>query len=150
MMGTPAARSRNMAQKAIEKELLALERRYWQAIKDRDVEAAMQLTDEHCILAGGQGVARLDREHVAAMMQAGGYVLHDFELDDDAQVTLIGDDVAIVAYGVREELTVDGKPVTLRAADASTWVRRDGAWRCALHTESLRGDPFGRDRQAAT
>jgi len=47
---------------------------------------------------------------------------------------------------VHEELTVEGKPVTLDAADASTWVRRDGRWVCALHTESLRGDPFGRDR----
>jgi hypothetical protein len=41
---------------------------------------------------------------------------------------------------------VDGKAVTLDAADASTWVRRDGRWRCALHTESIQGDPFGRDR----
>ena len=34
------------------------------------------------------------------------------------------------------------------AADASTWVRRNGRWVCALHTESLKGDPFGRDRRA--
>lgn len=57
------------------------------------------------------------------------------------------DDVAIVAYTVHEELTVEGKPVKLDAADASTWVRRDGDWRCVLHTESIAGDPFGRDRQ---
>jgi hypothetical protein len=48
---------------------------------------------------------------------------------------------------VREQLTVDGNPLTLEAADASTWVRRDGRWVCALHTESIAGDPFGRDRQ---
>ena len=52
-------------------------------------------------------------------------------------VRLLGDDVAIVAYTVREELTVDGKPLTLEAADSSTWVRRDGRWVCALHTEAL-------------
>jgi len=28
-------------------------------------------------------------------------------------------------------------------------VRRDGRWRCVLHTEALAGDPFGRDRAAA-
>jgi hypothetical protein len=54
---------------------------------------------------------------------------------------------AVLAYKVREALTVDGKPVTFEAADASTWVRRDGQWVCALHTESLAGDPFGRDRR---
>jgi len=56
--------------------------------------------------------------------------------------------VAIVAYKVKEELTVDGKPVTLEAADASTWLRRGDSWVCSLHTESIIGDPFGRDRRA--
>jgi hypothetical protein len=46
---------------------------------------------------------------------------------------------------VKEEMTVDGKPVTIDAADASTWVRRNGKWRCAMHAESIKGDPFGRD-----
>jgi hypothetical protein len=57
--------------------------------------------------------------------------------------------VAVLVYNVHEELTVDGKPVTIDAADASTWVRRNGRWVCALHTESLKGDPFGRDRPRA-
>jgi hypothetical protein len=52
----------------------------------------------------------------------------------------------VIAYTVREELTVDGKPLTMEAADASTWVKKDGNWVCALHTESVLGDPYGRDR----
>jgi hypothetical protein len=75
--------------------------------------------------------------------------LNEFTLSDDAQIRLLSDDVAVLAYKVRENLTVDGEPVTLEAADASTWIRRDGRWRCALHTESIVGDPFGRDRQSA-
>jgi hypothetical protein len=51
---------------------------------------------------------------------------------------------------VHEDLTVDGKPVTLDAAESSTWVRRDGRWACAMHTEAIAGDPFGRDSAAAT
>lgn len=49
---------------------------------------------------------------------------------------------------VNERLTVDGKPLKLEAADASTWVRRGERWVCALHTEAITGDPFGRDRTA--
>ena len=60
---------------------------------------------------------------------------------------MLRDDVAIVAYQVTEELTVDGKPVTLNAADSSTWIRRNGGWMCALHTEAIAGDPYGRDRK---
>ena len=62
---------------------------------------------------------------------------------------MLTDDVAVIASAVREDLTVDGKPLTIKAADASTWVRRNGRWVCALHTESLLGDPFGRDRKSA-
>ncbi len=139
-----------MATRTIEAELLDLERRYWQAIQDQDVDAAMRLTDEPCILTGAQGIGLIDRKALAAMMQATSYTLNRFVLKDGAQVRLLRDDVAIVAYQVHEELTVDGKPVTLEAADSSTWVRRDGRWLCALHTEAIAGDPFGRDRQRIT
>jgi uncharacterized protein (TIGR02246 family) len=138
-----------MAHSNIERELLSLERQYWQAIKDRDADTAMRLSDESCIVTGAQGVGRLDRQALAGMVKASSYTLDDFAIADDAEVRLLGDDVAVLAYNVREKLTVDGHPVTLEAADASTWVRRNGRWVCALHTESLRGDPFGRDRRAA-
>jgi hypothetical protein len=62
----------------------------------------------------------------------------------------ITNDVAVVAYKIREDLTVEGRPVTLEDTDASTWVRRDGQWLCALHTESILGDSFGRDRVPAS
>jgi uncharacterized protein (TIGR02246 family) len=136
-----------MATKTIEAELLDLEKRYWQAIQDQDVDAAMRLTDEPCIVTGAQGIGLIDRKTLAAMMKATNYTLNRFVLKDGAQVRLLQDDVAIVAYQVYEELTVDGKPVMLDAADSSTWVRRNGGWLCALHTESIAGDPFGRDRQ---
>jgi hypothetical protein len=137
-----------MGTKTIEAELLELEKRYWQALKDGDVDTATRLTDDPCIVTGAQGVEHLDRQTLAAMLKAAPYSLHRFELKDDAQVRLLRDDVAIVAYTVREELTVEGKPVTLEAADTSTWVRRDGGWVCAMHTEAIAGDPFGRDRRA--
>jgi len=84
------------------------------------------------------------------MMDAASYTLHDFKISEHPQVRLLSDDVAIVAYNVHEDLTVEGKPVTLDAADASVWVRRNRRWVCALHTESIQGDPFGHDRRSAT
>jgi uncharacterized protein (TIGR02246 family) len=135
-----------MPNTTLAKELLDLEKQYWQAMKDKDVDAAMRLTDEECIVAGSQGVARISRQGLSDMLNDAPYTLHSFELKDE-EVCQLQDDVAILAYKVHEELTVDGKPVKLDAADASTWVRRDGRWRCALHTESITGDPFGRDRR---
>jgi hypothetical protein len=133
---------------ATAKHLVELERAYWQALKDKDTGRALDLTDDPCIVTGAQGVGSFDRASFERMMKAPqSYTLDDFRLDDDVRVQMLTDDVAVVAYRVHEELTVDGKPVVLDAADSSTWVRRDGAWRCALHTEALAGDPFGRDRR---
>jgi ketosteroid isomerase-like protein len=132
----------------IEAKLIDHEKQYWQAIKDRDVPAAMRLTDDPCIVTGAQGVARITRTAFAGMLQAGGWTLHEFTLTD-IQLRLLGDDVAILAYKVKELLTVDGKSLTVEAADSSTWVRREGQWVCALHTEALLGDAFGRDKRPA-
>jgi len=136
-----------MTEEKLQRELLTLERQYWQGVKDKDIEACMRLTDDPCIVAGASGVARIDRKTFTKIMQNAKYTLEEFELSDDAQVRAIGNDVAILAYKVREKLTVDGKSVTMEASDASTWVRKNGRWVCALHTESLIGDPFGRDRR---
>ena len=130
---------------AVEQELIDLETQYWQAMNEKDAQAAMRLTDDACIVSGAQGVGRIDRPTLEKMLTAAPYTLHDFALAD-VQVRQLTRDVAIVAYKVHEELTVQGQPVSLEAADASTWVRRDGRWVCALHTESIAGDPFGRDR----
>ena len=130
----------------IERELLDLERRYWQALKDKDADAAIALTDDPCIVAGAQGVGMIDHPTYARMMEHATWTIVDFEIGDDARVVMLDDDTAFVAYTVHEELEVDGEPVAFDAADTSTWVRRDGRWVCATHTESIFGDPYGRDR----
>src|SRR5512133_778501 len=130
----------------IERELVKLERRYWQALKDKDVDAAMELTDEPCIVAGAQGVGVIDHPTYIRMMEHASWTIVDFEIGDDIQVRPLGTDTAVLAYTVHEELEVDGEPVAFDAADTSIWVRRDGRWRCATHTESIAGDPYGRDR----
>jgi hypothetical protein len=137
----------DMAKRAVKEELVALERQYWQALKDRDYQVAERLTDDQCIVTGPQGVGRIDKKTIVEMMQNAPYTVEDYKLDNDFQIRMIGNDVAILAYKVHEELTVEGKPVTLDAAESSTWIRRNGSWVCALHTEALTGDPFGRDRK---
>jgi ketosteroid isomerase-like protein len=130
---------------SFDQELIDREKQYWQMIKARDFEGAIRLTDDPCIVTGAQGVARIDHETFRKMMNDSSWTLHDFTMDD-ISVERVSDDVAIIGYTIHEKMTVDGKPVELKAADASTWVKRNGEWMCALHTESVAGDPFGRDR----
>ena len=128
------------------KELLALETQFWNCMKTKDVDAALKLTNDPCIVTGAQGVSSVDKKTFARMMETGEWKLHDFTIRD-VKVEQLSDDVAVIGYNVHEKLTVDGQPITLDAADASTWVRKNGRWLCALHTESVAGDPFGRDRR---
>lgn len=128
-------------------ELLEHERRFWNAMREKDGAAAAEMTSDDCIIVGAQGVSSIDPAKMARLTKEGNWTLERYTFDEStAQVQFLNDDVALVAYKVKEKLTVDGKTLHLEANDASVWVRKDGEWRCALHTESLAGDPFGRDR----
>lgn len=137
-----------MEKKTVETELLSLEKRYWQAIKDKNVDVMLGMTEFPCLVAGASGVALIDRETFVKMMKDGTCTLHGFEVKN-TEVRALKDDVVCVGYEVHEDMTVDGKKVSMEATDSSVWVRRDGRWLCAMHTEALKGDPFGRDRKPA-
>ena len=64
------------------------------------------LTDEPCFVAGAQGIARIERQAFADMMKGAQYTLHDFTLNSP-QVQMLGTDIAIIAYTVHEDLTVE-------------------------------------------
>src|SRR5262249_20546528 len=129
----------------IEQEMTELENRYWNAIKDADVSAAQRATDDPCIVAGASGAATVDAATFGQMMGGANWKVKNFKISD-VQVRELTADVRAVAYQVHEDLTVDGQPVSMDAADTSVWVKRGGEWKCAMHTESLLGDAYGRDR----
>jgi hypothetical protein len=130
-------------------ELFDVERRFWDAMKAKDARVAEQMTDDNCIVVGAQGVSEIDGKTMARLTKEGQWDLQQYSFDQtNAHVRFIDDDIAIVAYRVNERVVVDGKTLPIEANDSSVWVRRDGAWLCALHTESLAGDPYGRDRRA--
>jgi hypothetical protein len=52
--------------------------------------------------------------------------------------------VAIIAYTVRQKVTMDGVTQDLRAADSSTWLRGAQGWECHAHSET-----FLKDKKAA-
>jgi uncharacterized protein (TIGR02246 family) len=131
-----------------EQELVETEQRFWDAMKNKDGKAAAELTDDGCIVVGAQGVSAIDRKSMGKMTEGGKWELQQFTFNEKTrQVRFISDDVAIVGYTVSERIVVEGKTLQFDANDSSVWVRRDGEWRCALHTESLAGDPYGRDKQ---
>jgi hypothetical protein len=128
-----------------EKEILALENKYWMSLKNNDMATAEKLTDDPCILIGAQGASRVDKTTFRKMMAEPTWTLLDYKIKN-AEVRQLSEDVAIIGYNVHEVVRYEGEELTLDAADASTWVKKNGSWVCALHTETPLGDPFGRDR----
>ena len=136
-----------MSSSTHEQELVDVERRFWNAMKEKDAAAASALTDDQCVIVGAQGVSAIDAKTMAKLTSEGQWELEQFSFDEQKrQIRFLTDDIAIVAYPVRERVVVDGETLPVVANDSSVWVRRNGEWRCALHTESLAGDPFGRDK----
>jgi hypothetical protein len=133
----------------VKQRLIDLEKEYWQAIVNKDFNAALGLSASRVVVSGAQGAAVIDHDTFRQMMNEGQWELIDFGLSD-VQVELPRPDVGVVAYTVTEELVVDGKPMQLKAAEASTWLRDGDEWLCVSHSESLLGDPFGRDKVRAT
>ena len=133
-----------------EKTIIDLEKKFWQSMVDKDTEAAIAMLPEESIVTGAQGAALMKHDDYRGMAKQGErlWTLKSFKFDD-IKVTFPAADVAVIAYKVTEEMEVEGKAMTLKAVDATTWVKRKDGWRAALHTESLLGDPFGRDRKAA-
>jgi hypothetical protein len=128
---------------AVQQELLERERSYWNAIKERNSQVAARLSDDPCVVVGAQGVGELSRSALSKMLEGATYELNGFSLED-VHFRRLSNDIAVMAYKVSEDLTVDGKKIELKAFDSSVWTKRGGEWVCVVHTESIAGDPFGR------
>ena len=132
-----------------DQDLLTLEKRYWDAMKDRDGATASRLTAEDSTNVSASGVASIDPRQMGKLFETATYRLKDYRIDPQTtRITHLCDDAVAISYGVHEDLVVDGEPVKLDAFDTSVWKKADAGWTCVLHTESIAGDGFGRDRVA--
>jgi hypothetical protein len=136
-----------MTRTITQQELLALERSYWDALKQRDFRTIGRLTAEDSTVAGASGVAGVDPRSIQKQIESAPYTIKDYRIDPQTiRINRLCDDTVAIAYAVQEDLEVDSKPVKLDAFDLSVWKQSGTGWTCVLHTESIKGDPFGRDR----
>ena len=144
---TPTMTSRGST--ITDQEVLTLERDYWDAVKDRDARTVGRLTAGSARSPVHRGVSAVDAREMGKLIEAATHKIIDYRIDPKTtRITHLSDDVVAIAYGIHEDLEVDGEPVQLDAFDVSVWKNGDTGWTCVLHTESIAGDPFGRDRVA--
>jgi hypothetical protein len=118
-------------------ELFELEERFWQSLVDEDADTATSLLTEPALMVSPMGVMKFDHDRYREMAENGSMVLENYKLSD-MDVTFPSDDVAVITYKVKQTLGTRGKPekTTQEMADSSVWVRSNGSWLCAMHTET--------------
>lgn len=124
---------------ATKDDIIALERAFWDAMKAKDGKRASQLSGKVALTTGARGVASIPKAKMGQMTEEGNWTLDSYQFDDIEVVTPTPD-VAIIAYKVKQNVTMDGKKQELRAADSSTWVRGPDGWECHAHSETFLQD----------
>jgi hypothetical protein len=125
--------------KPTKNEIVALETSYWDAMKRKDGNRTAELSGATSLVTGARGVMTIAKDKMGEMTEAGDWTLESYAFDD-VEVSVPSPDVAIIAYTVRQKVTLEGKPQELRAADSSTWVRGANGWECHAHSETFLED----------
>jgi ketosteroid isomerase-like protein len=115
--------------------IIALEKKYWQAMVDQDLQTALSLTDFPCVVAGKQGMSSVTQAQFEKMFSSGQGTIKDFKFDENPQVRMLSEDSAVVAYKARSTISKNGMDKAVDAIDTSTWVKRGEKWLCAMHTD---------------
>lgn len=111
-----------------EKEILGLERQFWNAMKDGNIDAAVSLTKFPCTLASPKGVDHINEDRFRQMMKSSdGSTYKGIDIED-AHVDILNNDTAMITY------SIDFKGQKM--LDISTWVRDGDKWVCAFHSEN--------------
>jgi hypothetical protein len=117
-------------------EIIALEKSYWDAMKAKDGERTAALSGKTSLVSGQRGVMSIDKDKMGAMTEEGEWTLESYGFED-VLVTRPTSDVAIIAYKVRQKVTMKGEPKEFQAADCSTWIRGHNGWECHAHSETI-------------
>lgn len=120
-------------------EIIALEKSYWDAMKAKDGDRTAELSADPALVTGMQGVMSIAKSKMGQMTKDGNWTLESYSFDD-VEVVTPTPDVAIIAYKVTQQVTMNGKSQTMHAADSSTWVRGDNGWECHAHSETILKD----------
>ena len=117
-------------------DIIALETSYWDAMKAKDGNRASHISGKTSLVTGALGVMSIAKDKMGKMTEDGKWTLESYAFDD-IEVAMPAPDVAIIAYTVKQKVTMDGKAQELHAADSSTWIRGADGWKCHAHSETF-------------
>ena len=124
-----------MAGSTRDNEIEQLERAFWESLVRRDATVATGLLASQALMVSSHGSMQFDPPQYARMLLDPKHGLLEYALSDMA-VLFPTEDIAIVTYRAKQAMQMDGKQLEQAVVDSSTWVKLDGKWKCAAHTEA--------------
>ena len=118
--------------------IVDLENRFWQSMIDNDPDTATGLLTEPALMVSAHGAMKFDHAGYRQMAEQGPVVLTEYELSD-MEVVFPNPTTAIATYRVKQTVAQRGKQDgsdVQEMNDTSTWIKEDGSWKCAIHTET--------------
>ena len=122
-----------------DKTIVDLENKFWQSMVDKDAKTAKAMIADDCLITGPMWAMKIDPDKYEEMTRDGKWALEKYTFSD-VDVIFPAVDVAVIAYTVHQTGMMGDKPMDLTCADATTWVRDGGVWKCSLHTETIMED----------
>ncbi|MDQ1166060.1 nuclear transport factor 2 family protein [Flavobacterium sp. SORGH_AS_0622] len=120
----------------MEKQIIELEKKYWQGMENHDYETVKQLTHFPCIIAGKNGVQSVNEDKFKKMFESGdGDKIKVLNISD-IEAQLLTENTAIIAYSIELGMADGTKKSSMKCACTSTWIKENNNWVCALHTEA--------------
>lgn len=105
-------------------------------MENHDYDTVKSLTRFPCIVAGKNGIRSVDEASFKAMFDSGAGANLKVVNISGVEAQLIGGNGAIIAYLIEIGEKNDEQKPPVKCACASTWIKENGSWVCALHTES--------------
>jgi hypothetical protein len=118
-------------------KLTDLEHKFWDSIKNQDVDSAVGLLNEPAVLVSAHGSMKFDHAGFRKMAEQGSMVLTAFEFSG-MDVVFPNDTTAILTYHVKQTMAPRDKSqgIIQEMNDTSTWIQVGKRWRCVMHTET--------------
>lgn len=119
-------------------EIESLERAFWQSLVDDQPEVAAGMLTSTALMVSANGAMSFDPPTYEKMAADPKYRLLDYRFSD-MDVLFPSDDVAIATYRAWQKYAKGDEIIEEDVVDSSTWLKLDGKWRCAAHTEARAG-----------
>lgn len=117
----------------LSKELVEMERDFWQAMVDRDWEFCRRAMADDVLVVSAQGI--MGKEEILAMLADPRGRMVKYHTDEPT-VRELSDDSALLSYRAQMTGEYDGKQMEMDIYASTIYVFRHGQWLAAFHQET--------------